>query len=466
MKNKTLYLDSLPRKNGRIKWEDSIGYTLPFIYGDIEGSIKIIGYDNKSGYLTIKYNDNIKKIKYYHLKNCKIGKIIGVISNDFKFQIGQNIKDINRDLTIIEREFRKDKDNTNRKYYKYHCNKCGNEEWVYEGNLILNKRKCGACTNPPKNIVLGINTIWDTDRWMCDLGVSEEDAKKYTSQSNKRIEVECPDCGKKRSVIIANIYKNKTIFCACGDKRKYPEKVMISVLDKIGVEYIKEYSPEWIGNKRYDFYIKDLNMIIETHGEQHYSKATGFKSLGGRTLKEEQSNDKYKRETALANGIKYYIELDCSESNMNYIKNSILNSELNKLFDLSKVNWLECAEFANKNIVKEACEYWNKKREDETTSDVGTVFGLSRETIINYLKKGTKLDWCNYNPKEKCRKCRKIVVKKENKKWVFDSVKQLIDISKKTFNVEFKRTGVVNSCLHEDKLYKGFKFSYLKEGEI
>ena len=25
---------------------------------------------------------------------------------------------------------------------------------------------------------LGVNTIWDKARWMCDLGISEEDAKR------------------------------------------------------------------------------------------------------------------------------------------------------------------------------------------------------------------------------------------------------------------------------------------------
>ena len=49
---------------------------------------------------------------------------------------------------------------------------------------------------------------------------------------------------------------------------------------------------EWSENKRYDVYIPYLNCIVENHGEQHYNNS--FKSLNGRTLEEEQKNDKYK----------------------------------------------------------------------------------------------------------------------------------------------------------------------------
>ena len=53
---------------------------------------------------------------------------------------------------------------------------------------------------------LGVNTIWDKARWMCDLGVSEEDAKSYMPQSNKSINVTCPLCGRVKKIKISNIY--------------------------------------------------------------------------------------------------------------------------------------------------------------------------------------------------------------------------------------------------------------------
>ena len=42
---------------------------------------------------------------------------------NYKYNIGDRIKDNNRDLTIIDRRIRNDK----YKQYKYRCNKCGYE---------------------------------------------------------------------------------------------------------------------------------------------------------------------------------------------------------------------------------------------------------------------------------------------------------------------------------------------------
>lgn len=327
---------------------------------------------------------------------------------------------------------------------------------------------CPVCSN--RKVVLGINAIWDTDRWMVDLGISEEDAKKYSKCSNKKIIVTCPDCGKEKKIKINDIYKRRSISCSCGDGKSYPEKFIMSVLGQLGLEFKAEYSPNWIKTKRYDFYIKDIKMIIETHGRQHYEE-NSFKYTKNRTL-EEQINDGYKRETALSNGIKHYIELDCSESNLEYIQNSILNSELAKLFDLSNINWLKCAEFANKNIVKEVCEYWNNKEKNETTIDLGKVFKLSRVSIINYLKRGVKLGWCDYNPKEEMKKIgeqngkligKTIEIFKNNQSLgVFPSCHELERQSEELFGVKLFQSNIGDVCTGNRKHHKGFTLKYVK----
>ena len=42
---------------------------------------------------------------------------------------------------------------------------------------------------------------------------------------------------------------------------------------------------------------------------------------------------------ALTNGIKYYIELDCRYSKGEFIKRSIINSDLSKIYDLSQIDY-------------------------------------------------------------------------------------------------------------------------------
>lgn len=256
--------------------------------------------------------------------------------------------------------------------------------------------------------------------------------------------------------MISHIYTYKSICCSCGDGKSYPEKFIFNLLEQLGLEFEIEYSPSWIKPKRYDFYIPKFNMIIETHGGQHYDKS--FKSIGGRTFKEEQINDKYKRELALQNGIKYYIELNCSESNMSYIKHSILNSELSELFDLNRIDWNKCAEFANKNIIKEVCEYWRNRSKDETTTDVGKIFSLHYSTISNYLKKGTKLGWCKYDANF----AKKVEIFKDNKSLgIFPSCCELTRQSEKLFGVRLSSSKISSVCRGKGKHHKGFTFRYV-----
>ncbi|XZH34387.1 hypothetical protein ACSW8L_15865 (plasmid) [Clostridium perfringens] len=351
---------------------------------------------------------------------------------------------------------------------RHNCDGCHHHEWMIAPSDLLQNKGCPVCSN--QKVVLGINTIWDTDRWMLDLGVSEEDAKKYSKGSNKKISVKCPDCEREKKMKICDIYYNKSIGCACGNGKSYPEKFVFNLLEQLDVDFETEYSPSYIKPKRYDFYLKNIDCIIETHGSQHYKE--NFKYSDSRSLQEEQVNDKLKREIALQNGIKHYIELDCSESNLEYIKNSILNSELAELFNLSIIDWTSCGEFANKNIVKEICDYWNNKREDETTSDVGDRFKIDISTINRYLKRGAKLGWCRYNGRKEMIKNafkngknngKKVEMFKNNKSLgIFLSCSELERQSEKLFGVKLLHSAVSRVCNNKVSQYKGYQFKYIE----
>ena len=43
-----VFLDSLPHKGSRIDWRKSVGKEIPFIYGKLSGSFKIIDFDLKT----------------------------------------------------------------------------------------------------------------------------------------------------------------------------------------------------------------------------------------------------------------------------------------------------------------------------------------------------------------------------------------------------------------------------------
>lgn len=178
---------------------------------------------------------------------------------------------------------------------------------------------------------------------------------------------------------------------------------------------------------------------------------------------------------ALSNGINYYIELDCRKSDLEWIRNNIINSELNNAFDLTKIDWIKCEEFALSNRTKEVCDYWRIhneiNNEDLTTGDLGKEFNLQPQTIRDYLIKGAKLKWCNYNSKEQNKKigkrnsmscCKEIeIFKDEISLGIFNSASELEFKSKELFGTELKRQSIYLVALGKRKQYKGFDFKYV-----
>ena len=467
-KDKWVDVSNLPKiKNKRIDWKNSVGYKIKFQYKNLSGELIILNYEK--GYVEIKYLNNPPfNIQTGNLLNCKLGNLTKSINYNFNPYIGNRFKDDSRDITIIKISHKRNKQGVYNYFYKYYCNKCGNEDWITRGSLS-DGVGCNVCCPSPRKVVLGINTIWDKARWMIDLGVSEEDAKKYTPNCNKKIKVICPDCGSKKYITPNNIFKNCSISCSCGDGTSYPEKIVISLLNQLKVNYIKEYSPDWIDKKRYDFYFKLNNeeYIIEAHGRQHYENSIDFKS----SSQEQQENDSYKKENAVKNGIKEnnYIVLDCRESSLEWVKNSIINSRLNELFNLNSIDWMECEKFTFKNIVKEVCDYWkihnDINNEKITISQINKKFNIG--SAVKYLQKGKELGWCNYSPQysnnikiENSK--RKVEVLKDGISYgVFDSIMEIERRSEELFGLQLRNGCISLVANGKQKHHKGFEFKFV-----
>ena len=413
--NRYINLTDLPRLNNseRIDWKKSIGYKINFIYDDIKNTLLITNYDYKSKKLTIKCEGyEYFNISAGHLRDCKLGEMLNKNTKDFKFKIG----DIVNNLIITDRKHEKrlhGKSLVNEKFYKFKCLKCGYEcgeyykkqeykkdYWIVEKDILQN-HGCSVCCHNPQIVVVGINDIPTTDPWMIPyFQGGYEEAKLYTFSSSYKINPICPDCGniKNKLVSLNEIYKNHSIGCFCKDGISYPEKFMFCFLNQLNIDFqtqLNKTTFKWCKGEnydyRYDFYIPSINCIIETHGKQHYIESltsTQFK----KTLIEEQINDKSKEELAKRNNIKYYVSIDCCFSNMNWIKNSIINSELSELFDFSNINWSECDNFALKNIVKLVCETKNNLK--LTNEQLSKEFKLCSATISTYLKNGKIHSWC------------------------------------------------------------------------
>lgn len=165
------------------------------------------------------------------------------------------------------------------------------------------------------------------------------------------------------------------------------------------IKYITQYRIDGYKYK-YDFYLTDFNTIIETNGEQHYTNT--FMRVNIEDIK---TNDLNKKNVALQNNIDNYIELNCSKSEMDYIKNSIYKNEfLNRILDLNNIDWNLCHREALKNKLIEICAYWKENSDNTNVDDVSKEFNISRTTILKYLHIGTDIGLCNYDAKLEIKK--------------------------------------------------------------
>ena len=400
----------------------------------------------------------------------------------WKYEIGTTIKNNNQNLTITDKYIKnvvcKNGEPRRYKYYKYTCNDCGFTDGNIEESNLSHGYGCSCCSG--KTVVEGINDIPTTDPWMVDyFQGGYEEAKLYTCRSNKKLIMKCPHCSRltKKEQIINNLYRTHSIGCSCSDGISYSEKFVSKLLEENNIQFIKELTYKdfsWCNTYRYDFYLTDYNCIIETHGLQHYKDSTGWND-NTHTLEEQKEIDKYKEILALQNGIEKYIVLDCRYSNCDYIINSIINSDLSKIINFNNYNFNNCIEFANSNLLKIICNYYEKNKYLKTIEEISKIFHLNRSTIKKYLQEGTKIGFCFYSAKDSIKISSKYVphriqpvkIIKDNKTLgVFKSITELERQSLSLFGVQLWSGYIIDVCNKKRKYYKGYYFEYISKDEL
>lgn len=305
-----------------------------------------------------------------------------------------NVGDVLNGLIITEQCYKVKKEGR-KKGYKYKCLKCGYDcgeyykggAHYYEHIIMENNLKKGAgCAVCSKNgfVVPTINSIHvlrpDVECFL----VNKNDAFKYAPRSSKKLKCKCVYC-EREYLRSCDKLCSYGVPCICGDGFSYPEKFMFSALTQLNIRF----KPQYYFNGsllRYDFYLNDYKVVIEVNGEQHYKQKWD---------RNEIVNDIKKKEFALSQGIieENYITIDCRESNMEFIKRSILNSKINQLFDCDEIDFNQCAEFASHNLMMVASNLWNNGK---NIQDISQEMQLDKHTIIAYLKQGNNIGWCVY----------------------------------------------------------------------
>lgn len=396
---------------------------------------------------------------------------------NYEYDIGDKIGK----LTIIEKTRKRyGKNNRSFKAYKYHCDNCGNEDIIIESNLKKGISCNVCCSHGNRKVKVGVNSILDTHPHLIDLGVSVEDAKKYSAHTHQKINVMCPICNTiVRNKNIAVITRDLSIGCPnCSDGKSYGEKFIFNLLQELKEEFQTEVSFEWCEfyneiKKRkqrgiYDFVLKNKKLIIEIDGGFHRRD----NNMNGISKKEALLIDSKKDSLALKNG--YDIVRIEYKDDKYLIDETMLKSKLKPYLDLENIDFKKIKMKSMKSLVVLICNIWSEHKGELSANKIASMTKIDRSTVIKYLKKGNEIDLCKpiYDSKLEIIKSGKMTsktvkVEKDDKLiGIYKNHDEMHKFFLDNFKVELKREFVRRVCLGYRKTYKGFTFKYVKnEGE-
>lgn len=325
------------------------------------------------------------------------GGVPRTVINKYRYNINDIIENAKSGKLKILKQIRVG--SSNAKAYEYECLVCSNVDKIRESD-IKRKQGCNVCAN--KKIKIGINDIHTTHPELGKLFWNYEDGYTLLSQSNKKADFKCQNCGErikdKRIYHIFNqhLKLNKALPCnSCSHGKTIPNKFIYNIFKQITSDVKTEYSPDWAEGARYDISSKLLNCTIEMHGVQHY-KQTGRK--GARTLAEEQENDRIKEKSHVENSQRHYIIIDSRVSEMKYIRQNILSSKLAEIIDFNLIDFKKAWEDSQCSTIKDSWDLWNSGECD--VAEIAELVGASKSSIRTYLKRGAILGKCDYDAKE------------------------------------------------------------------
>ena len=222
-----------------------------------------------------------------------------------------------------------------------------------------------------------------------------DDLKNYHMGSGKTYEWKCPSCGKRFNKRILDVTQYGMSCDLCSSAFSKNERLVSIILTKINENYItqKEFSDCRIKQPLpFDFYLPQYNMVIETHGMQHYEEVKFYRT-NEHTLK----SDKIKKEYCKDNNIQY-CEINCSSG-----KNTDTIKQLKEIIkiDLTEQELKECmwesmhnTDGIDVNLIQNLYNCYWSPREIEEYMNIGRGRAISilKESGYNIRKERFSFD--------------------------------------------------------------------------
>ena len=277
--------------------------------------------------------------------------------------------------------------------------RCKNDHiWSSKPHDILDGYGCPFCAG---NAVLkGYNDLWTTNPEMAQMLKDPTVGYEISRGSNRAVDWICPNCGLIKTTSPHQVLEHGIACSRCSDGISYPNRFIIALLSQLHIDtFTPEWSPEWVGRCRYDVHVicNNQEYIVEMDG--------GLGHGGIDITTQEQDiqglkRDTFKDEQASLHNIEV-IRIDCRYERKNihnrfeYIKESICNSRLNQLFDLSTVNWEQCNKEATKNLHMIAAQHYDSGK---GIKEIAEELRVHYSTVYTWLKRLGEEGLCSYKP--------------------------------------------------------------------
>lgn len=170
------------------------------------------------------------------------------------------------------------------------CKKCGTEKDIPYSNLVEGKSKSCGCL---RKEILSDDL---TNQRFGSLIAKEPlyDYPKQCSEESTYWRCDC-DCGNSFITTAHRLKSGNTQSCGCLVSKG--ENKIKELLSSMGIAFIPQYTFNDLADKallKFDFYLPELNILIEYQGEQHYKsvkKWGGEKSFEDRIKKDNMKRD-------------------------------------------------------------------------------------------------------------------------------------------------------------------------------
>ena len=310
-------------------------------------------------------------------------------------------------------------------------------------------------------MVKGINDIPTTAPWMIKyFPGGKDEASNYTRSCSRKFTPICPFCGRLSDTQISpnRLDRLHGISCICKDGISMPNKLIRGLMEQalnLGLisKYEKEYKETDIHGtvRRFDMLFYDLNnrpYFVEMDGGRHGYIMKKHSTEKWTILPAKLFFSDYMKDIIAEKMDIPLIRIDCFKSNVDYIKNNIYKSDLKSVINLDRIDWMQLEDLCFGNIMKDICDY-KRNNPELFTPQIAEKFGVSSGSVRDYLKRGTKLGLCYYNPSKEFERSNALPRKKSNaikvyvenlnngETWNFNSITELCQSSYFIFDEHF-----------------------------